>query len=64
MAGSYQYAYVKFYESDLEEIAMDVLSGDEFEMGYIYCPGRQQLLHAWPTVWATRGASCVISRNL
>lgn len=41
MANSYQYDYVKFYESDLEEIAMDVLSGDEFEMGYIYCPGSE-----------------------
>ena len=27
------YYYAKFYESDLEEIAMDVLSSDEFEMG-------------------------------
>lgn len=41
MAGTFNYAYVKFYESDLEEIAMDVLSGDEFEMGYIYCPGSE-----------------------
>lgn len=41
MAGSVNYAYVKFYESDLEEIAMDVLSGDEFEMGYVYCPGSE-----------------------
>lgn len=41
MAGSVNYAYVKFYESDLEEVAMDVLSGDEFEMGYTYCHGSE-----------------------
>lgn len=41
MAGTVNYAYVKFYESDLEEVAMDVLSGDEFEMGYTYCHGSE-----------------------
>lgn len=41
MVASNQFSYVKFHESDLEEIAMEVLSDDEFEMGYIYCPGSE-----------------------
>ena len=41
MVASNQFSYVKFHESDLEEIAMEVLSDDEFEMGYIYCPSSE-----------------------
>ena len=38
MTGKYEYATVRFYESELEGIAMDLLSEEESGMGYIYTP--------------------------
>lgn len=41
MAGTFEYKIVRFYESELEDIAMDLLSEEKPGMGYIYCPGSE-----------------------
>lgn len=38
MTGKYEYATVRFYESELEGVAMDLLSEEKSKMGYIYTP--------------------------
>lgn len=38
MTEQYEYASVRFYESELEGVAIDLLSGDTDGMKYIYTP--------------------------